>query len=151
MKAWIVSVVVLLSFCQYREKHVVKKQDDARIMLHHYHEAMAEKGLMAEFDYLDSSSQFFWIPPGYGQALSYDSVKTIITLNSRQYKQVDFKWDTLTVQYIASDVATFYGQVTGQMTDTTDVTNSIVLLESGTLIKRKEGWKLLSGQSKILP
>jgi hypothetical protein len=36
------------------------------------------------------------------------------------------------------------------MTDTSGIINNIKMIESGTLILRKDGWKLLSGQSATM-
>jgi len=36
------------------------------------------------------------------------------------------------------------------MIDTSGVKSSVQIIESGTVIKRKDGWKLLSGQSATL-
>jgi len=36
------------------------------------------------------------------------------------------------------------------MIDTSGIKSSAIIIESGTVIKRSDGWKLLSGQSAIL-
>ena len=38
----------------------------------------------------------------------------------------------------------------GQTIDTAGIESNVLIIESGTLIKRGDGWKLLSGQSAIL-
>ncbi|MEO5906832.1 MAG: hypothetical protein ABIQ11_08900, partial [Saprospiraceae bacterium] len=43
------------------------------------------KGFLAELEYLDTSSQFFWIPPGYKSPIDYDSVATLIKANAPRY------------------------------------------------------------------
>ncbi|MCB0703856.1 MAG: nuclear transport factor 2 family protein [Saprospiraceae bacterium] len=119
-------------------------------MLHQYHAAIKKSGLHAEFDYLDPSSDFFWVPPGYESALSYDSVRAILEGNAHMFEAIDFHWETLDVHILSPEIATYSGIVTGSMTDTSGVSSGVAILESGTLIKRADGWKLLSGQSVAL-
>ncbi|MEM6348677.1 MAG: hypothetical protein AAF927_32635 [Bacteroidota bacterium] len=123
---------------------------DTREMLQDYHAAIDKGGLKAEFAYLDSSRQFFWVPPGYESALDFDSVKTILLQNAKAMKQVTFKWETLSIYPLSHELATFQGIVTGNMKDTSNTDFPVHILESGTLIKRPDGWKLLSGQSANL-
>jgi len=125
-------------------------EEAGRAMLQDYHRAIRENGLTAEFDYLDHSADFFWVPPGYTSALSYDSVRTILETNARAFRKVDFHWDTLEVFPLAADIATYTGIVRGMMTDTAGTASPVSIIESGTLIRRPDGWKLLSGQSRIL-
>lgn len=42
------------------------------------------------------------------------------------------------------------GIVKGSMLDTSGIKASILIIESGTVIKRSDGWKLIRGQSAIL-
>jgi hypothetical protein len=39
-------------------------ESDVRLLFDHYFEAVRRHGLTAEFEYLDHSSDFFWVPPG---------------------------------------------------------------------------------------
>ena len=149
----LVAVTLVLSCQQHNAKstfdhELVRKE--AILMLHQYHDAIAEGGLMAEFDYLDSSDDFFWVPPGYQSALNYDSVRSIIEQNSQQFSQVTFSWDTLDIKPLHYSLASFTGIVSGIMIDTAATRTHIRIIESGTLIKRADGWKLLNGQSSLL-
>ena len=123
----------------------------ATSMMNQYHEAINANGLMAEFDYLDSSEAFFWVPPGYHEALSYDSVRTILEQNSKALENVNFDWENLTVIPLSNKMASYNGTVIGNMMDTSGVQSEVRLIESGVLIKRSSGWKLLSGQSAVMP
>jgi len=124
---------------------------EVKEMLFDYHEAISLGGLKAEFAYLDSSDQFFWVPPGYHSALNFDSVRNILLYNDRSMKQVDFHWDELELFVLSPKIVNFTGIVRGQMIDTANVTSPVHIIESGTCIKREDGWKLLSGQSALLP
>ena len=119
-------------------------------MLHAYHKAIAQNGLKAEFAYLDSSEQFFWVPPGYTSALDFDSVKSILLQNDKAMEQVDFHWEELELFVLSPKIVNFTGIVGGQMLDTAGVASPVHIIESGSCIKRKDGWKLLSGQSALL-
>ncbi len=58
------------------EKEIVSM--DVKAMLHDYHDSMNNGGLLTEFEFLDNSAEFFWIPPGYSTPPSYDSVATVL-------------------------------------------------------------------------
>lgn len=138
--------------CEQKEKPLEKERvtEEAVQMLSEYHQDIAKSGLTAEFKYLDNTSDFFWVPPGYTSALSYDSVKTILEKNALAMQSISFEWDTLRIFPLANEIANYTGIVVGQMTDTAGVASEVSIIESGTLIKRESGWKLLSGQSALL-
>ena len=119
-------------------------------MLTAYHEAIKKNGLSAEFEFLDQSENFFWIPPGYHLALNYDSVESILTQNALSLTKVNFEWKSLTIIPLTADLANFHGIVSGNILDTAGVLTEISMMESGTVIKRTSGWKLHNGQSALL-
>ena len=119
-------------------------------MLHAYHAAIDQGGLEAEFAYLDSSDQFFWVPPGYNSAINYDSVRAVLLKTAQGMSQVHFEWESLQIIPLSSKLATYHGTVGGYMKDISNTDFPVHILESGTLIKRPDGWKLLSGQSASL-
>lgn len=148
------ALIVVLTSC-----NGIQKPDDfdksrvvaeARQMLFDYHTDIGTEGLRAEFKYLDKSPDFFWVPPGYETPLDYDSVQTILERNAKSFQSVKFEWKTLKIYPLTHEIANFSGIVTGQMADSTGTTSNVSIIESGTLIKRKDGWKLLSGQSALL-
>lgn len=124
---------------------------EVRTMFDQYFEAIRNGGLKAEFEYLDQTEDFFWVPPGFDSALGIDSVKSILTKNATSIEKIHFKWLDLQVHPQSNMLATYTGIVHGNMTDTAGTIQSINLIESGTVIKRKTGWKLLCGQSRNLP
>lgn len=115
-------------------------------MLHEYHGAIEEGGLKAEFDYLDSTDEFFWIPPGYQAALDYDSVEAVLRARDPN-EGIELHWDTLKVTPLRNDLAQFYGTISMATTDTAGNVTNGNLVETGLVVKRSDGWKLLSGQS----
>ena len=127
------------------------KATEARQMLVGYNDDIREHGLLAEFAYLDSSAQFFWVPPGYTSPLSFDTVAKIMRANAAVIKKMDNRWDTLIVNVLSSDIATYTGKLHSTITDTAGKIFNTHLIESGTMIKRKDGWKLLSGQTAAIP
>ena len=124
--------------------------EDIHQMLDAYHKDISEEGLTAEFKYLDKSSDFFWVPPGYNTALTYDSVKNILETNSKAFHSVKFQWDTLQIFPLTNEIANYSGIVSGLMIDTAGIESNVSIIESGTIIKRENGWKLLNGQSRLL-
>jgi len=119
-------------------------------ILDEYHRDIRTSGLTAEFIYLDQSADFFWVPPGYNSPLSYDSVETILRMNAKAFNSVNLTWDSLNIFPLSGEIATYAGIVSGVMIDTAGIESRISIIESGTIIKRETGWKLLSGQSTIL-
>jgi len=77
-------------------------------------------------------------------------VHAILERNAPAFKQIQFHWDTLTIIPLSHDIATYHGTVGGSMTDMAGRTSPVLILESGTVIKRQDGWKLLCGQSRSL-
>ncbi|MDH3708924.1 MAG: nuclear transport factor 2 family protein [Cyclobacteriaceae bacterium] len=120
-------------------------------MLHQYHQAIEEGGLETEFDYLDDSDDFFWVPPGFKSALDYDSVAIILRANDKSIEKIVLTWDSLHVTPLRSDLAQYYGTINSSVIDTAQMTTESLLIETGLIIKRADGWKLLSGQSAFFP
>lgn len=123
---------------------------EATRMLTDYQRDVREEGFLAELRYLDRSDQFFWVPPGFSGPISYDSVRTILIQNAPRYERIDNRWDTLLVVPVGKVNAAFAGRVTSTSTDTSGTVFSATLLESGLLVRREDGWKLLNGQTSIL-
>lgn len=153
-------LLVLLLFtlfilsCNRSEK--LNKKDDALIIkqvkttLTQYYKDIQDHGLMAEFKYLDSSENFFWVPPGHSEAMNYQAVKKAITENALKYKSVNNTFETLKIVPLSVDLATYTARLKSTMTDTSNTTISLTMIETGTLIKRGDNWKLLCGQTGIL-
>ncbi len=119
-------------------------------MFDEYHRAIAKDGLLGEFSFLDTSANFFWVIPGYNSAIGIDSVKAILTATAPMFSEVHFHWQTLDIFPLSNTLANFTGITKGSMKDTSGVDSQVSIVESGTVIKRKDGWKLLSGQSANL-
>lgn len=130
------------------DKSVVHQE--IKSMLNSYHDAMRTGGLTAEFDYLDQSKDFFWVSPGYNSTLDYDSVKAILMSSANLVQSINLSWETLQINPLTAEIANYSGIVRGTMTDTSGLKIPMRIIESGSLIKRADGWKLLSGQSANL-
>ncbi|MEO9805214.1 MAG: hypothetical protein ABJF04_18295 [Reichenbachiella sp.] len=146
------SLILVWASCEKKAMPLDKEKvtQEVEQMLADYHDDIAESGLTAEFKYLDQSDDFFWVPPGYNSALNYDSVKTILEKNALAFQSISFQWDTLRIFPLSYEIVNYTGIVVGQMVDTSGVASKVSIIESGTLIRRKSGWKLLSGQSAVL-
>lgn len=152
MKFLIVLIIILSYSCTPvftdAEKSIVAAE--AKQMLDNYYSDIKNEGLTAEFKYLDNSDEFFWIPPGYHNSIPYDSVVSILTQNAPALKSIHNSWDTLRVIPLTKELASYTGRLHSSMTDTTGRTTEYALVETGLLIRRKDGWKLLSGQTSML-
>jgi hypothetical protein len=120
-------------------------------MFHQYHAAIKREGLTGEFKYLDHSPEFYWVPPEFSSALNYDQVRAILTQNAPTLRSVSFEWKSLDIYPLSNSIATFTGIVNGSTVDTSGRSQTMSLIESGTVIKRETGWKLLCGQTSLLP
>ena len=94
------SILIIASCGQsisLRENEKVIIIDDVNKTLDNYYNDIRNFGLTAEFKYLDNSIDFFWVPPGYSSAISYDSVATILKQDAPKFKFVDNIFDTLRI------------------------------------------------------
>jgi hypothetical protein len=131
-----------------KEANLVRKETIT--MLNAYNNAIRSKGLLAEFEYLDSSKQFSWFPPGFSTWISYDSVASVLRANSPKLKSVNNSWDTLRIEPIARDLAAYTGVLLSETEDTSGKITRVRLKETGVLIRRNDKWKLLTGQTAVL-
>ncbi|WP_250433904.1 hypothetical protein [Hanstruepera flava] len=146
-------ILILSTSCKKEQSKALDKLQvisEIETMFDEYHEAIKQDGLPAEFDYLDDSDDFFWVPPGYQSAIKYDSIKAILILNNKSIQSISFEFQTLEIFPLSSEIANYSGIVKGKMVDTANVISNFKIIESGTLIKRTDGWKLLNGQSRNL-
>lgn len=147
-------LLITLFSCSSRPELSEKQKEtivaEVREMLQQYDDDIRKNGLMAEFAYLDSSAEFFWVPPGYSSPLSYDSVAIIIRRNAATFRLVDNVWDSLRVIPHSELLATFTGTISSRMIDTAWTSMDVSLIETGLAIKRSDGWKILSGQTAVL-
>jgi SnoaL-like domain len=127
-----------------------KIQSEVSLLFDQYFEAVRTDGLTAEFQYLDHSSDFFWVPPGYEKPISYDSVAAVLTLNAPKFVSIENTFDTLRIIPLTPVLATYTAKLRSVMKDTAGKVSSVNLIETGVVIKRKDGWKLLSGQTSLL-
>jgi hypothetical protein len=147
-------IVSTLLSCKRSETLTQNQQDEiiseVRQTLTNYYDDIKTSGLTAEFKYLDHSEDFFWVPPGYSVSISYDSVATILNNNAPLFKSVENSFDTLRITALTQEFATYSGRLKSTMTDTSGNVVTAYLVETGLLIKRTEGWKLLSGQTSMV-
>lgn len=149
-------ISVLLTSCHQQQQDFTpaRKEEiakEVKATLLDYCSDIKTSGLLAEKNYLDSSADFFWIPPGSASALSYDAIWSMIKKNAAMYSLVDNSFEELKVRSLSHWLAAYTGRLHSVMTDTANCTNTYMLIETGVLIKRNEGWKLLCGQTDLLP
>ena len=150
-------ILLLLTYnsCRQHNNLTVDKKNEIimeiKEMMTNYYDDIKTGGLLAEFKYLDSSNDFSWIPPGYSTGISYDSVANILKANSGGFKSVVNRWYSLEILPITENLVTYSGRINSRVIDTSGKITNTDLLESGTIIKRKDGWKLLKGRTTFLP
>ena len=150
----IVCLSLLLGSCSrdsaLKDSEKIVLATEVREMLNNYYLDIRKSGLLAEFNYLDSSADFCWIPPGYTRPISFDSVSKILRQNAPMYRSINNSFDTLTIIPLSREIAVYSGRLRSTMTNTSNASTTLSLVETGTVIKRKTGWKLLSGQTSLL-
>lgn len=147
--------IIILAGCKGEQGRLsaddaLSVESEVRQLFDHYFEAIRKGGLTAEFQYLDHSSDFFWVPPGYENPISYDSVAAVLTLNAPRFVSVENTCDTLRIIPLTTSLATYTAKLRSVMKDTSGNISSVNLIETGVAIKREDGWKLLSGQTSLL-
>lgn len=152
---WTTSLLFLVIFNSYGQKTLNSKDKETitfeiKQMFDNYHNDITKNGLVSEFKYLDTSSDFFWVPPGYKKTLDYDTVKSILTENSKVINFIEFSWESIKIFPLTKKIAHYSGIVKCVQVDTNHNPATFKIIESGTLIKRKDGWKFLNGQSRNL-
>ena len=135
------------SFTEEDKKTVA---NEARQTLYKYYEDINLSGLMAELPYLDSSADFFWVPPAYSDPISYSEVVDYIRQTAPVFRNVINQWDTLRITPLTKELASYTGKLSSTITDSAGTTETHSMIETGLMIKRKDGWKLLNGQTSSL-
>ncbi|MDO5969007.1 hypothetical protein Q4Q35_04230 [Flavivirga aquimarina] len=153
---WTTSLLLTVIFNSYSQKPLSSESKDAisleiKQMFNNYHSDITKKGLTSEFKYLDASSDFFWVPPGHEKALDYDTIKSMLIANSKIINFIEFSWESIKIIPLTKKIANYTGIVKCVQVDANANAVTFKLIESGTLIKRKDGWKFLNGQSRNLP
>ena len=147
----LITLLLNVSACQ-NEKEATdfnKIAEETKDMLIAFHDSVNTSGLMAEFDFLDSTEAFYWTPPGYSYAIAYDSIRSILIQSANDLHKVHFEWDTLDIHPLSNDYCNYTGVVHCVMWSDDTSKQEFKVLESGTLVKRNDGWKFLSGQSRV--
>src|SRR5689334_22734222 len=127
--------ILLLASCRQSSVLTEKEKKDIIYsvgrMMDNYHGDIRKSGLTAELKYLDNSPDCLWVPPGYAETISYDSVVNILKQNASNYKHIDNSFDKLKVIPLTKELATYTGQLHSVMTDTNNKQATFSLIETG--------------------
>ena len=126
-------------------------ETEVRAMLEAYGDAMRHDGLLGEFPFLDTSDAFFWVPPGYAGPIGIDSVHAVLRRNAPGLRHIDPRWNELRIEPLGERHALYTGSLRLESISMKGDTSIIRLLETGLVVKRPDGWKLLGGQSALAP
>ena len=119
---YISAVLTLLvtNACRTKQPTAPEKQtiiNNVRQTLNNYYAEIKKDGLTAEFKYLDSSTDFFWVPPGYTSPVSYDSVVAILKQNAPLYKSVINSWNKLQINPLTKELVIYTGTIHSRITE----------------------------------
>lgn len=125
-------------------------QSEIKSAIDNYYNDIRKEGLLAELKYMDSSSQFFWVPPGYLNYAGYDSIAAAIRRNAPLFQSVNNRYDSLLIVPLTDEYANFVMRTVSTIIDVAGNETKAAFIESGVMVKRKGEWKFLSGQTSVL-
>ena len=131
------------------ERKTVDKE--VKDMLYGYCNDLRSQGLQAQFHYMDNGGQFFWLTAGSTSAQGLDSTLAIAGRAMANVSVVNRSYDTLLVQPLTTTLAAYSARVRSVVTYTGGKDTTLLTVETGTLVKRREGWRFLYGQTTALP
>jgi hypothetical protein len=115
-----------------------------------YYSDIRKEGMLAGLKYMDSSSQFFWVPPGYLNYTGYDSIAAAIRRNAASFKSISNRYDSLLVIPLTDRYANFVMRTISTTVGAAGDTSRTAFIESGVMVKKDDRWKFLSGQTSVL-
>jgi len=153
MKYFLIVLVFFLLFsCAQNDKQIVNAdlQQEIKSTIDNYYNELRKEGLAAELKYLDSSNQFFWVPPGYMNYANYNVIAAAIKRNAALLKSIDNRYDSLLIIPLTKEYAQFVMRTISTTIRADGDSIKSAFIESGVVVRRKDGWKFLSGQTSIL-
>ena len=150
---WTFFTLLWIFSCREPAPKAINKNDisdSVRLTLNNYFADVRKEGLLGEFKYLDSSTDFFWVPPGYSSPISYDSVASILRKYQTSYTAIENSWESLIITPLTNELASYSGRIHSITTETSGARKDITLVETGLVIRRHDGWKLLNGQTSVI-
>ena len=139
--------------CNQNDNKAVNTDDsrnEVKSTIDNYYNDLRKEGLVAEFKYLDSSNQFFWVPPGYMNYANYNVIAAAIKRNAALLKSIDNRYDSLLIIPLTKEYAQFVMRTISTTIRANGDSIKSAFIESGVMVRRKDGWKFLSGQTSIL-
>jgi len=127
-----------------------KVQSEIKSTIDSYNNDIRKEGLRGQLKYLDSSKNFFWVPPGYLNYANYDTIVSAIGRHASSLKSIDNRYDSLLIIPLTDEYAQFVMRTISNSVTAGGDTIRSAFIESGVMVKRKEGWKFLSGQTSLL-
>ena len=101
----------------------------------------------AVMSHLDTSRNFFWIYPPETVPVTREIFAEVLKREFEMNNPIKFIWDTIQVVPLSSDLAYYQGRFHRVETDTSEIEQVGITFVSAIVIRREEGWKLLSGQN----
>lgn len=126
-------------------------ETEVRDMLERYCEDVRVNGLRAEISYIDSSRDFFWVPPGFTGLIGFDSVSRILRENAGKMMIVDNRIEKLLVLPQTRDLAVYSAKIRSRVITRSGDSAVNALLETGVVRRVNGKWKLLCGQTSVAP
>ena len=138
------TILLVLSNCTQNDR--LTEQDSASIksdvqqMLSAMSDSIRVRGLAGWIPFLDQSPEFTW--EFHGLQTSYDSLVAAEQRESPRYQSIALTWDSIRVQPIASDKATFSATYHEVVVDTTGMKFTLTGSVEAHVIKISGSWKV---------
>jgi len=105
-------------------------------------------GIQSQLKYLDNSDKFQYTFLNSGKIYDYEELKKQLEISSSTDYKVNLSFDEFKITPLSDKLVSYslilsgYERIDGQNSD-------ISLVETGTLIRRNDGWKIINAQTTV--
>jgi len=143
------AMLFVLSNCTQNDRLSEQDSDsvntDVQQMLSALSDSIHARGLAGWIPFLHQSREFTW--EFHGQVTSYDSLVAAEQQESPRFQSITLTWDSIQVQPIASDKATFSATYHEIVVDTAGKQSTLIGSVEANVIKISGSWKVQRGRT----
>ena len=149
------AVAIQSGFCQqkieFTDAQRVVIRDSVTQLKYRVWDEIRAKHLEAALNLFDDSPDFFWVFAPDTTMVSYDVFVARLKGAFRDYRSIDVVWDRMHVEPLTNEYAEYTGKYHATYTDASGKIFKATGLETGIVVHRSSGWKILNGQTYELP
>lgn len=151
-KLLIIGIVFICCSCNYNqgENDISRTQirEEISVMMGNYLTDLNKNGMESQMKYMDNSDDFRWTYSNYRRVYLFDDMAQQLNKSENEGYSAHLTFDELEIIPISENIANYTAKLSG-FTKFDGKNSDVSILESGTLIKRKDGWKFLNGQTAL--